>query len=92
MHVLPHLSRNISPLYHADQVTKPLLVLQGSNDPRVLQVESDEIFAAVRNHGVPVEDILFEDEGHGFVKKEIQIEGYGKALAFLEKHLSEHLN
>jgi len=83
---------NISPLYHADQVTKPLLVLQGSNDPRVLQVESDEIVAAVRNNGVPVEYVLFEDEGHGFVKKENQIEGYGKVLAFLEKHLSEHLN
>lgn len=83
---------NISPLYHADQVTKPLLVLQGSNDPRVLQVESDEIVAAVRNNAVPVDYLLFEDEGHGFVKKENQIQGYGKVLAFLEKHLREHLN
>ena len=58
--------RTISPLFHTGQVTKPLMVLQGSQDPRVLQVESDEIVAGVRKNGVPVEYVLFEDEGHGF--------------------------
>ena len=67
-------------------------MLQGANDPRVLQVESDEIVAAVRKNGVPVEYVLFEDEGHGFVKKENQIEGYGKVLSFLETHLKENIN
>ncbi len=76
-----------SPLFHARNVKKPLLVLQGSNDPRVLQVESDEIVKAVRANGVPVEYLLFEDEGHGFVKKENEIEGYGKILVFLDKYL-----
>ena len=66
--------RRISPLFHTDKVTKPLIVLQGAKDPRVLQVESDEIVAGVRKNGVPVEYVLFEDEGHGFVKKENQIE------------------
>jgi dipeptidyl aminopeptidase/acylaminoacyl peptidase len=77
----------ISPLFHAENVTKPLMVLQGANDPRVLQVESDEIVEAVKKNGVPVEYIIFEDEGHGFMKKENEIEGYGEILVFLNKYL-----
>ena len=79
----------ISPLFHAGNVTKPLMVLQGANDPRVLQVESDEIVEAVRNNGVSVEYVLFDDEGHGFVKRENEIEAYGKILLFLDKYLKE---
>ena len=77
----------ISPLFHAENVTKPLIVLQGANDPRVLQVESDEIVAAVRANRVHVEYVIFDDEGHGFRKKENQIEGYGKVLEFLNQYL-----
>lgn len=79
--------RKISPLFHTDKVTKPLIVLQGSKDPRVLQVESDEIVAGVRKNGVHVDYVLFEDEGHGFVKKENQIEAYSKILEFLDIYL-----
>jgi len=79
--------KRISPLFHTDKVTKPLIVLQGAKDPRVLQVESDEIVAGVRKNGVPVEYVLFEDEGHGFVKKENQIEAYSSILKFLDVHL-----
>lgn len=79
--------REISPLFHTEKVTKPLMVLQGAQDPRVLQAESDEIVAGVRKNGVPVEYVLFEDEGHGFVKKENQIEAYGSILEFLDKYL-----
>ncbi|GJM29546.1 MAG: peptidase S9 [Cyclobacteriaceae bacterium] len=79
----------ISPLFHAKQVTKPLMVLQGANDIRVLQVESDEIVAAVKENGVPVEYIIFDDEGHGFRKKENEIEGYGKIGVFLDKYLKQ---
>ena len=78
---------NISPLFHAENVTKPLIVLQGAQDPRVLKVESDEIVEAVKKNGVPVEYKLFEDEGHGFVKKENQINGYGAILDFLNTYL-----
>jgi dipeptidyl aminopeptidase/acylaminoacyl peptidase len=78
---------NISPVFHADKVTKPLIVLQGANDPRVLQVESDDIVAAVKANGVHVEYVVFEDEGHGFVKKENEIEGYGRVLKFLDEYL-----
>lgn len=77
----------ISPLFHADKITRPVMVLQGAQDPRVLQVESDEIVEAARANGVPVEYVLFEDEGHGFVKKENQIEANGKILEFLNEYL-----
>ncbi len=76
-----------SPLFHADKINVPLMVLQGANDPRVIQVESDEVVAAVKKNGVPVEYVLFADEGHGFSKKKNQIEGWGKILAFLDQHL-----
>lgn len=79
--------RQISPLFHTDKVTKPLIVLQGAKDPRVLQVESDEIVAGVKKNGVPVEYVLFEDEGHGFVKKENQIKAYSEVLKFLDVYL-----
>lgn len=79
----------ISPLFHAENVKSPIMVLQGANDPRVLQVESDEIVEAVKKNNVPVEYVVFPDEGHGFRKKENQINGYGKILEFLDKYLKE---
>ena len=79
----------ISPLFHAEKVVRPLMVLQGAKDPRVLQVESDEIVSAVKKNGVPVEYVLFEDEGHGFQKKENQIEAYSGILKFLDKYLKK---
>lgn len=82
---------NISPLFHAQHVTIPLLVLQGANDPRVLQVESDEIVEKVKANGVPVEYVLFPDEGHGFMKKENEIKGYGQVLEFLDKYLKKEV-
>ncbi len=79
----------ISPLFHADKITKPLMVLQGAKDPRVLKVESDEMVEAVKKNGVPVEYVVFEDEGHGFRKTENEIKGYEKILNFLDKYLAE---
>ncbi|GET28568.1 alpha/beta fold hydrolase [Prolixibacter sp. SD074] len=78
---------NISPLFHADQIKNPVMVLQGKNDPRVLQVESDEIVNAMKQNNVPVEYVVFPDEGHGFRKKENEISGYGKILTFLDAYL-----
>ena len=83
--------RSISPLFHADRIVKPLMVLQGKNDPRVLKAESDEIVEAARKRDVPVEYMVFEDEGHGFAKKENQIRGYRAILDFLDKYLSPAL-
>ena len=79
--------RKISPLFHAKNITKPLLVLQGANDPRVLKVESDEIVAAARQNGAPVEYVVFPDEGHGFAKKENQLRANRTILSFLDQHL-----
>ena len=79
--------RAISPLFHAEKIRKPLMVLQGANDPRVIKVESDDIVAAVKKNGVPVEYVVFPDEGHGFAKKKNQIEGYSAVLKFLDQHL-----
>ncbi len=78
---------NISPLFHAQNIQNPVMVLQGANDPRVLQVESDEIVEAMQANDVPVEYVVFPDEGHGFLKKENEIKGYGQILTFLDKYL-----
>ncbi len=83
--------RRISPLFHAQHISKPMLVVQGANDPRVLQVESDELVAAVRANGVPVEYLVFPDEGHGFRKRENRIAASDAYVRFLDQHLrAEH--
>ena len=79
--------REISPLFHADRITKPLMVLQGANDPRVIKPESDEIVAAIKKRGGVVEYVLFDNEGHGFTKKANEIRAYKAILDFLDKHL-----
>jgi dipeptidyl aminopeptidase/acylaminoacyl peptidase len=79
--------KEYSPLLHANKITKPLMVLQGANDPRVLKVESDEIVETVKKNNVPVEYVVFDDEGHGFLKKENEIKGYGQILQFLDKYV-----
>ena len=79
--------RQISPLYNYEKINKPLIVFQGSNDVRVLPVESEEIVAGVKKNGVPVEYITYPDEGHGFTKKENEISTAKKTLAFLDKYL-----
>jgi dipeptidyl aminopeptidase/acylaminoacyl peptidase len=81
--------KDISPLFHADRIQKPLLVIQGANDPRVIQAESDDIVAAVRKNNVPVEYLVFPDEGHGFTKKKNEIEGGSRMLQFLDQHLKK---
>jgi dipeptidyl aminopeptidase/acylaminoacyl peptidase len=79
--------RRISPLFHAKNIRKPLLVVQGANDPRVLKVESDELVQAARANGVPVEYVVFPDEGHGFRKKENRINAAEAYRKFLDRYL-----
>ncbi|HKX53880.1 MAG TPA: S9 family peptidase [Nitrosospira sp.] len=81
-----------SPLFHAKEIRKPLLIIQGANDPRVVKAESDEMVEAVRKHGVPVEYIVFPDEGHSFTKKKNQIEANRRILEFLDKYLKGDAN
>ncbi|MDO9591842.1 MAG: prolyl oligopeptidase family serine peptidase [Erysipelotrichaceae bacterium] len=79
--------KNISPLYNYHKINKPLIVFQGVNDVRVLPIESDEIVEGVKKNGVPVEYVVFPDEGHGFAKKENQITTSKRTLEFLDKYL-----
>ena len=58
-----------SPITHMDKVRCPMLVVQGTNDPRVPKEESDQVVERLRGRGVPVEYMVFEDEGHGFTKR-----------------------
>jgi dipeptidyl aminopeptidase/acylaminoacyl peptidase len=82
--------REISPLFHADQITKPLIVLQGKNDPRVIKPESDEIVDAIKRKNGVVEYVVFDNEGHGFTKKDNEIRAYKAILDFLDEYLKEN--
>ncbi|VDP47695.1 unnamed protein product [Heligmosomoides polygyrus] len=72
-----------SPLFYADRVTKPLLIIQGANDPRVNQRESDQFVAALQKNNIPVSYILYPDEGHGCRKAKNRLAQNG----FIEKFL-----
>ncbi|HEU4934344.1 MAG TPA: prolyl oligopeptidase family serine peptidase, partial [Pyrinomonadaceae bacterium] len=79
--------RAVSPLFHADKIVKPLIVLQGANDPRVIKPESDEIVENIKKRGGVVEYVLFDNEGHGFTKKANEIRAYKGILDFLDRYL-----
>lgn len=79
--------KEISPLFHADKITKPLIVLQGANDPRVIKPESDEIVDAIKKKNGVVEYVVFDNEGHGFTKKANEIRAYTAILDFLDQYL-----
>ena len=79
--------KETSPLFHADKIRRPLIVLQGANDPRVIKPESDEIVEAVKKNNVPVEYVVFDNEGHGFTKKANEIRANKAILEFLNQHL-----
>lgn len=76
-----------SPLYKADQITRPLLIAQGANDPRVKQAESDQIVGAMKAQGIPVTYVLYPDEGHGFAKPANNIAFFAIAENFLAETL-----
>jgi dipeptidyl aminopeptidase/acylaminoacyl peptidase len=76
-----------SPLSAADQIRKPLLVIQGANDPRVKKAESDQIVVALRERQFPVEYLVAPDEGHGFSRPVNNM----AMLAAVEKFLASHL-
>jgi len=62
------LLKEASPLFSAEKIVKPLLIVQGANDPRVKKAESDQIVEALKANDQPVTYLLAEDEGHGFRK------------------------
>lgn len=76
-----------SPLFFVDRIQKPLLIGQGANDPRVKQAESEQIVAAMKQAGKPVEYALYTDEGHGFARPENRLHFFAIAEEFLAKYL-----
>ncbi|GAY14516.1 S9 family peptidase [Mycobacterium sp. shizuoka-1] len=76
-----------SPITRVDQIHTPLLVVQGANDSRVVQAESDNLVNALRERGVEVEYLIKDDEGHGFVNPDNQIDLYHAVERFLAQHL-----
>ncbi|MFU7527713.1 S9 family peptidase [Qipengyuania sp. ASV99] len=76
-----------SPLYKAKDITKPLLIAQGANDPRVKQSESDQIVGAMKEAGIPVTYVLYPDEGHGFAKPANSVSFFAITENFLAQNL-----
>jgi dipeptidyl aminopeptidase/acylaminoacyl peptidase len=76
-----------SPLFKVNAVKKPLMIVQGANDPRVTQLESDQMVKALRDSGKEVEYLLFKDEGHGIRKWTNNLTYHRKMEDFLAKHL-----
>lgn len=79
----------ISPIRRVDQITAPLFVIHGANDPRVPIGEAEQIVAALRQRQVPVEYLRFEDEGHGLVKRANRLVAYPAIARFLDEYVKK---
>jgi dipeptidyl aminopeptidase/acylaminoacyl peptidase len=77
-----------SPITHMENVRCPMLVVQGTNDPRVPKEESDQVVERLRARGVPVEYMVFEDEGHGFTKRANSDTAHRRIVDFLTEQLA----
>lgn len=86
--VLPGVSCARGRTHQKLRIRRPLLIGQGANDPRVKQAESDQIVEAMRKANLPVEYIVYGDEGHGFARPENRMHFYARAERFLAKYLS----
>jgi dipeptidyl aminopeptidase/acylaminoacyl peptidase len=76
-----------SPLTFVERISRPLLIAQGANDPRVKQAESDQIVAAMKKKQLPVTYVLYPDEGHGFARPQNRLAFYAIGEGFLAKCL-----
>lgn len=82
----------ISPIHQVDRIRAPLMVIHGANDPRVPLGEAEQIVAALDARGVPVEFLVYPDEGHGLVKLANKLDAYSKVASFLNRYLkAEHV-
>lgn len=75
-----------SPIFSLEKIDCPLIVIQGGRDPRVVQRESDQIVEKLKKMNKEVEYIVFEDEGHGFLKIENELKAYEAIADFVKKH------
>jgi dipeptidyl aminopeptidase/acylaminoacyl peptidase len=76
-----------SPRTYIDDVSCPLMVIQGKNDPRVIEEESRELVEELRSQGKEVEYLMFEDEGHDILKFENRVRCYNAITDFFKMHL-----
>ena len=79
--------RSISPRFHAEKIVNPVMIVQGSNDPRVSKSSSDLMVAALERNKTTVEYLVFEDEGHRLSKKHNRLLAYESIRSFLDKQL-----
>ena len=79
--------KKCSPLYHVENIKRPLLIGQGAKDPRVKQAESDQIVEAMEQKNIPVTYMLYPEEGHGFDRPENRMSFFAVSEAFLSQHL-----
>ena len=78
---------SVSPIHKLDRIEAPLFVIHGANDPRVPVGEARQVAEEAREQGVPVESLVFEDEGHGIAKLDNRIEAYTQVIEFLDQHV-----
>ena len=78
---------SIAPIHNVDRIVAPLIVIHGANDPRVPLSEAEQLVEAVRGRDVPVEFLVFDDEGHGLVKLQNKVTAYEAVVAFLDRHV-----
>ncbi len=78
-----------SPISYVDQIRAPLFVIQGAQDPRVVKPESDQIVERLRARGVEVRYDVYEDEGHGFTKRENELKAMHDTAEFMETYLTQ---
>lgn len=76
-----------SPLNYVENITVPMLIVQGVNDPRVVQAESDQMVEALRNNGNEVYYVIYDNEGHGFAIEANRLEFAGRVEEFLYNHV-----
>lgn len=79
--------REASPLTHVDEISAPLFVIHGANDPRVPLSEAEQVAAAVRDKGLECDLLVYDDEGHGLAKRGNRLDAYPRAMEFLRRHL-----
>ena len=79
----------ISPMTHVGKLRAPLMVIHGANDPRVPLSEAEQLVARLQERDVPVEFLVFDDEGHGLFRLHNKQVAYPAIIRFLDAHLGE---
>ena len=78
----------LSPIYKLDRITAPTMVLHGANDTNVPVIEAEQIVSTLKKRGVPVDYVLFPDEGHGWRKVNNRIRSTVEITQFFSKYLN----